>query len=350
LNPTTDALLAQFSAAAYSDTPVALPAGFTALDPSNFGMALQPGETFSDGIFHSGNGAAQLSIGDVEGLPTLVIAFRGSDDSIDSQQDLNNINAAYASFGSLVAAVDAASNAWGIPVVVTGHSLGGSMAQLYMAEHPDQAGLPGHAAVTFGSGGAILPEGTDARITNYVIADDPAATLAVHRAEIGEVLRANPALADAAATKAAQEFPGLTKEQALASLPNLTVNYDNHGPIVLLPGQDGRLDSSADLTNLSRLDVARHDVNLYVSEVAQAAATGQSVIIPEAPSADPELHLLQAIYDGSNQDPAAWQTVADPLLRGLGNDVAGGLVADVNGAFNNVRDMLGGIAGHQLFG
>src|SRR3954467_6376856 len=96
LTPTADALLAQLSAAAYSDTPVALPAGFTALDPSNFGMALQPGETFSDGIFHSGNGAAQLSIGDVEGLPTLVIAFRGSDDSIDSQQDLNNINAAYA--------------------------------------------------------------------------------------------------------------------------------------------------------------------------------------------------------------------------------------------------------------
>ena len=127
---TIDALLAQFSAAAYSDTPVALPAGFTALDPSNFGMALQPGETFSDGLFRSGNGVAQLSIGDVEGLPTLIIVFRGSDDSTDSQQDLSNINAAYASFGSLVAAVDAASEAWGIPVVATGHSLGGSLAQL----------------------------------------------------------------------------------------------------------------------------------------------------------------------------------------------------------------------------
>ena len=187
MTPTTDALLAQFSAAAYSDTPVALPAGFTALDPSNFGMALQPGETFSDGIFRSGNGVAQLSIGDVEGLPTLVIAFRGSDDAVDSQQDLNNVNAAYASFGSLVAAVDAASAAWGIPVVATGHSLGGSLAQLYMANHPDQPGMPGHAAVTFGSGGAILPAGTDERITNYVIADDPAVALAAHRAEIGEV-------------------------------------------------------------------------------------------------------------------------------------------------------------------
>lgn len=343
MTPTTDALLAQLSAAAYSETPVALPAGFTALDPSNFALPLQPGETFSNGVFHSGNGAALLSVGFVEGLPTLVIAFRGSDDSTDSQQDLNNINAAYASFGSLIATVDAASAAWGNPVVVTGHSLGGSLAQLYMANHPNQPGLPGHAAVTFGSGGAILPAGTDERILNYVIADDPAVFIGAHRGEIGDALRANPTLADVVATQVAQEFPGLTKEQALASLPNLTVNYDNHGQIALLPGQDGRLDSGADIANLSRLDSARHDVDLYVTEVAQAYTPGNLVIIPEAPSADPELRLLQAIYDGSNQDPAASRSVTDQLLRNFGNTVTGGLVDDANGAFNDVRDGLNGI-------
>lgn len=341
MSPTTDALLAQLSAAAYSDTPVALPAGFTALDPSNFGMALQPGETFSNGIFKSGNGAALLSVGFIEGLPTIVISFRGSDDSTDSQQDLNNVNAAYASFGSLVAAVDAASAAWGDPVVVTGHSLGGSLAQLYMESHPDQPGLPGHAAVTFGSGGAILPAGTDDRILNYVIADDPAVVLGAHRAEIGEALRANPTLADAVATQVAQDFPGLSKEQALASLPNLTVNYDNQGPIVLLPGRDGTLDSGSSIANLSRLDAARHDVDLYVSEVAQAYTPGQAVVIPEAASTDSELRLLQAIYDGSHQDPAASRSVTDQLLRNYGNSVTGGLVDDANGAFNDVRDTLG---------
>jgi len=343
MTPTSDALLSQLAADAYSDTPVALPAGFTALDPSNFGMALQPGETFSNGIFHSGNGAALLSVGFIEGLPTIVISFRGSDDSTDSQQDLNNINAAYASFGSLIAAVDTASAAWGNPVVVTGHSLGGSLAQLYMANHPNQPDLPGHAAVTFGSGGAILPDDTDPRINNYVIADDPAVVAGAHRAEIGAALRANPTLADAAATKVAQEFPGLTKEQALASLPNLTVNYDNHGQILLLPGQDGTLDSCSDLTNLSRIDAARHDVALYVTEVAAATTPGHLVVIPEAGSADTELHLLQAIYDGSHQDPAASQAVTDQLLRNFGNSVTGGLVDDANGAFNNVRDGLAGI-------
>jgi hypothetical protein len=343
VTPTTDALLAQLSAAAYSDTPAALPAGFTALDPSNFGMALQPGETFSNGIFRSGNGVAQLSVGYVEGLPTLVISFRGSDDATDSQQDLNNINAAYASFGSLIAAVDAASAAWGNPVVVTGHSLGGSLAQLYMQSHPNQPGLPGHAAVTFGSGGAILPAGTDARITNYVIADDPAVFIGAHRGEIGEVLRGNPTLADVVATEVAEQFPGLTKAQALASLPNLTTNYENHGQIVLLPGRDGSLDSGADLANLARLDSTRHDVNLYVTEVAQAFTPGHSIIIPEVPTTDPELRLLQAIYDGGDQDAAASRNVTDQLLRNVGNSLTGGLVDDANGAFNDVRDGLTGI-------
>src|SRR3954467_12382352 len=83
LTPTADALLAQLSAAAYADTPVALPAGFTALDPSNFNLPLQPGESFSSGVFKSGNGAALLSVGFLEGQAAIIVAFRGSDDSTD---------------------------------------------------------------------------------------------------------------------------------------------------------------------------------------------------------------------------------------------------------------------------
>ncbi|WP_165838901.1 alpha/beta hydrolase family protein [Roseicella frigidaeris] len=340
MTPTADALLAQLSLDAYSDAPVALPDGFTALDPSNFNMALAPGETFSEGIFHSGNAAALLSVGWVEGLATIVVAFRGSDDTTDSLQDLNGINAAYPAFSSLIAAVDTASEAWGAPVIVTGHSLGGAMAQLYMESHPNVAGEPGHAAVTFGSPGAVLAEGTDERITNYVIADDPAVVLGAHRAEIGELLRASPELADLAATQIAEELPGISKEQALASLPNLTVNYDNHGQIVLLPTADGGLDPESALAGLVKLDASRHDVDLYQAELPGATEPGGSVIIPEGPTTDPTLH---AIFDGSGWDPDASRGVTEDLLRTWAEDRLGTLPAEVTDALDQIGSRLNDI-------
>ncbi|MEN0073803.1 MAG: hypothetical protein AAGC69_05435 [Paracraurococcus sp.] len=343
MTPTTDALLAQLSLDAYSDAPMDLPPGFTALDPSNFNMALAPGETFSEGIFHSANAAATLSVGWVEGLATIVIAFRGSDDTADSLQDLNGINDAYPAFSSLIAAVDNASAAWGAPVIVTGHSLGGAMAQLYMESHPNIAGQPGHAAVTFGSPGAVLPEGTDERITNYVVADDPAVVLGAHRAEIGEVLRASPELADLAATQIAQELPGITKEQALASLPSLTVNYDNRGQIVLLPTADGGLDPESALAGLAKLDAERHDMGLYLTELPGATEPGGSVILPEGPTTDPTLHALQAIYDGSGWDPDAAREVAHDLLRSWAEDRLGVLPSDVTDAIDKLQSGLSDI-------
>ncbi|MDO9709393.1 alpha/beta hydrolase family protein [Paracraurococcus lichenis] len=356
MTPTTDALLAQLSSDAYSATPVTLPAGFTALDTSNFGIALQAGESLSNGIYTSGNGAALVTVGFIEDLPTIVIAFRGSDDTQDSLQDLNGINAAYPAFTSLVAAVDQASAAWGIPVVVTGHSLGGSMAQLYMASHPNVAGEPGHAAVTFGSAGAILPAGTDDRITNYVIADDPAVVLGAHRAEIGDFLRNNTVLVDPAAERIAAELPGITAAQARESLPNLTVNYDNHGNIVLLPTADGKLDYAGAIAGVAALNADRHDVSNYVTEVQAAwSGTGPGYrVVPDATTGDQQLDFLHALYDGDNRTPGAEQAVVNDLLgrfgedlrddlQQTGQDIADTLQPPANDAFTTVRDGLTGI-------
>jgi len=336
--------LAQLSLSAYSDTPTALPYNFVALDPSNFNLPLAPGETFSNGVFRSGNGAALLTSAFIDGTPSIIVAFRGSDETLDSQQDLNDINQAYSSFASLISAVEATAAAWGHSVVLTGHSLGGSLAQMYMQNHPDTPGGPAHTAVTFGSGGAILLPFADPRITNYVIADDPAVVLGAHRTEIGETLRENPPLAEAVATQIAQELPGLTREQALDSLPNLTVDYDNHGNIVLLPDQSGRLDSESALANLGKLDSDRHAVELYVSQLATSLETGQTLTIPELGSADPELQRLQAIYDGSYPNTAQSQEALDLIVRSWANNLTGGLVNDANDVFTDVRDGLANIS------
>ncbi|MFC7688831.1 hypothetical protein ACFQY5_03500 [Paeniroseomonas aquatica] len=159
----TDAVLAQLSLDAYADTPV-LPTGFVA---ASLPVTLSAGETYAGGVFHSANAAALATEATLDGKDSLIVAFRGSDDATDSLHDLQNINADYPLFASLIQAVDAAAASGRYDqVVVTGHSLGGAMAQLYMAEHPDQPGGLAHDATTFGSPGALLPAGDDARVTN----------------------------------------------------------------------------------------------------------------------------------------------------------------------------------------
>ncbi len=341
MTPTTDAALARLSFAAYSDMPTALPAGFSALDISNFHLSLGPGESFSNGVFKSGSGAALVTVGEVEGLPSIVVAFRGSDDAVDSQQNLNNINQAYGSFGTLVTTLDQASQNWGMPVIVTGHSLGGAMAQIYMASHPNQPGEPGRTAITFGSPGAILPPGEDERIANYIIADDPAVVLGVQRAEVGELLRGNPVLANLVAERIAAELPGLTREQALASLPNLNVNYDNRGDIVLLPTRDGRLDREGVVAGLAQRDPEQHAPELYAAEVADAwSAPDQSRVVPAAPTPDQELTFLHALYDGDGRDPQLTEGVVRELMSAWAGNLASGFQANLGSIAGRGLDLL----------
>ncbi len=173
----TAQILAILADDAYSDTPVTgLPSGFTPFD--------LPGLNMSDGFYRHGNGAAAVAMGVLDGQSVLVVAFRGSDSTHDWVSDVVNIDDSYVAYKPLVAAIEQYSAAGG-KVVLTGHSAGGTMAQIFMSEH---LGDDHYRAVTFGSPGALSEKDVfsahaDSRITNYAVSDDPIVYLGAHRAE-----------------------------------------------------------------------------------------------------------------------------------------------------------------------
>ena len=61
-------------------------------------MSIGPTETFAGGVYTNQNVGAFVTIGTLNGVTTLVVAFRGSDNRQDSVADLNNINSAYPLF------------------------------------------------------------------------------------------------------------------------------------------------------------------------------------------------------------------------------------------------------------
>lgn len=308
----SDVTLARFAEAAFSDAP-ALPAGFAPVRVEDLGLAIDPGESFAGGLYKKGTGAAIVATGPLDGLPTLVLAFRGADDRQDSINVLTNPNAAYPDFAELVAAVDAyaARGEFG-QVALTGHSLGGSLVQVFMAEHPpapDGGGVR-YVADTFGSPGALVPDGPDARISNYVVADDPAVFLGENRAGVGDALEGNPLLASPAAALAADVFPGLTEQDALAAIPSFTVNYENRGETVLLPGKTGGTDPISSVVGLVQADPGQHRIALYISEVGELAATPPNGAAPFPPGRPPETLFDRGFYLARNPDVAA--AGADP--------------------------------------
>ena len=269
----TDVALARISAVAYNDGTAALPAGFAPLPAAALGLSLGAGESYTNGVYQNANAAALVLVGQLNGSPTLVLAFRGSDDREDSINDLRNINADYPDFAKLVAAFDAyAAQAGFGQVAITGHSLGGAMAQLYMASHPDTANTR-YVAATFGSPGALIADGPDPRITNLRIADDPAVFLGENRRDVGAELRTNPFYAGIAVFAGPDAFPGLTSGDVLNSLSSLTQDYENRGTDFVLPRANGTTFLLQDIEDVAEADPAEHRVVTYIARTAAAAGS-----------------------------------------------------------------------------
>ena len=295
----TDVALARISAVAYEDVTAGLPAGFAPPSAATLGLSLGAGESYADGVYRNANAAARVLTGSLNGSPTLVLAFRGSDDREDSVNDLRNINADYPDFTRLIAAVDAYALQAGFgQVAITGHSLGGAMTQLYMAGHADTPSLR-YVAATFGSPGALVPDGPDARLTNLRIADDPAVFLGENRRAVGAELRSNPFYAGVAIFSGPDVFPGLTELDVLNSFSSLTQDYENRGVDFVLPRADGTSFLLQDLEDVARADPAEHRVATYIAR-------------------------LTTLTGSDGDDQAAGGPGNDRLAGTLGNDVLNG--------------------------
>lgn len=294
-----DYTLAQVASTAFQDTPAALPGGFTPLTPASLGVVVDaPGESFANGLYRQDNAAALVGTGILGGQATIVLAFRGADDRADSNNVLRDPATDYAKFAELIAAVDrlAASGNYQ-QVAVTGHSLGGSLAQVFMANHPDGSTPIHYFADTFGSPGALVPDAADPRITNFVVVDDPAVFLGENRAGVGDAIEGNALLERGAAEAAGRVFPGLTVDDALAAIPSFTANYENAGTDVNLPGKAGGTGPISSVTGLLQADPAQHEISLYIREIGNLAF--------RLPGSAPELLFDPGFYLRDNPDVLA---------------------------------------------
>lgn len=135
-----------------------------------------------EGFIRWGDAVATVSIGLANGVRTLSIAFKGSDDIADFIADLSPISPLktyYARFEPLVTAIkdflaDPINDIG--QVVATGHSLGGAMTQYFVSDLEESNVSQNVLGYTYGSIGAKT-ESTDGHQTNFAHIGDPATFL-----------------------------------------------------------------------------------------------------------------------------------------------------------------------------
>lgn len=168
--------MARLSDDAYNSTADdAVADGWHALTATELG--LNPNSTignvsfsFADGVYvgqatGSSEGQAMVLTKTIDGEKVFTIAFRGTVDLVKQFNDYFPFEKHYADFAPLIAAVKdyVADATHGIDkVIVTGHSLGGAMAQLFVGESLDVD----VSGITFGSPGTEKPP-SDAKLINF---------------------------------------------------------------------------------------------------------------------------------------------------------------------------------------
>ncbi|MFM1896371.1 MAG: hypothetical protein RLZZ385_1445 [Pseudomonadota bacterium] len=223
----------------------------------------------SNGVFRNANAEAIVAAATYNGHRTLAVGFRGTNDTEDWRQDFQNVNEHYTLFEPLVTALKSVvANGEFDLVLATGHSLGGAMTQLFMA---DYNGIAPAYAITTGSPGILQDQATaDARIINYQVADDPIVYLGANRALVGQTLSGplGALLVGQLANVLNTSF-GIPTSTFTESIPFFTRDYLNRGTVELLkaPGHPDTPPSSL-LSLLTSYNASAHEFPAYQTGIA----------------------------------------------------------------------------------
>lgn len=130
---------------------------------------------FSDGYYlaYDVNGLDRSSVATVSrSSDALFLTFRGTDATSDWYDDLIDMNGHYARYAPLFDKIDSylVNHNEITKVYVSGHSLGGEMADMYMSNHPNSNV---YQAVTFEAANKLLPLENDSRAINFEMRGDP---------------------------------------------------------------------------------------------------------------------------------------------------------------------------------
>lgn len=223
----------------------------------------------SNGVYRNANAEAIVAAATYDGHRTLAVGFRGTNDNEDWRQDFQDINQHYELFAPLVSAINAASVRGEFDLVlVAGHSLGGAMTQMFVSSY---AGLAPVFAITTGSPGFLQDQPVaDARIINYLVADDPIAYLGSNRAQVGETLSGpfGALLLGQLSSTLSSSF-GIPSTLLSESIPFFTKNYLPTGTVELLkvPGHPDSPPSSL-LSLVTSYNSTAHDFPAYQQGIA----------------------------------------------------------------------------------
>jgi Ca2+-binding RTX toxin-like protein len=179
--------LARLSRDAYRDNPISH-SGWKFVHANQLGLPIEHDPlslvnwTMANGVYKAVNSiagfpnvaVAHVYEGVSEGEKTLVLAFRGTDEFSDLV-GATNITQYYNQFRPLIDGIrDYVTDAGMEQILVTGHSLGGMLAQTFMAE---VAGDSKYHAATFGSPGTGLLPQIDDRMIHFAHTEDEVANL-----------------------------------------------------------------------------------------------------------------------------------------------------------------------------